>query len=611
MLRTKKLLLQFMIATLLVFGAATGVYPAPYTYAEAATLTPGLKADKAVLYVGYNDYFLQLKNIAGNATIAYKSSNSKIAKVTKNGMISPIAKGSATILATVKQNHKSYTLKFTATVENPNITYIKKTDYLNVGDTYQYSAKANGMSEKITWSVSNTTVASISSTGKLKALTDGTVTVYAKAGKKVAACKVILGTNTLGTFSTNLVIDKATTIWINSSNESEKEQLSLDHAASGIAAYRWGSWSGSKKALIITPKKTGTDTITITSDSTKDRLVIKLTVAKASSKTALTAKQIYSKCIPATVEITVTTNSGEVQGSGFFLGGDRIITNYHVIEGASKIIVTTSDKKIYTVKNILGFDKTIDLAVLELKLKHTSLETGQKAAGGETIYTLGSPFGFNGTMTKGMVSTPSRVFDGVNYIQFDASISHGKSGGPLVNEYGEVIGINTMYYEGGQNLNFAISIKELQKINTNNPMTVAEYHKLYDEYWSQWFYNNMINEDTAASQNPYTSQTAYANYGIKGTIKASESADYYQFVVTEGGFLSGALQSDSAADMKNTAFSIYNDSGVLIYSALKDETTASQYIYQYLNPGRYIVKISLPVDYNGEDANYLFSLAYN
>ena len=611
MLKTKKILLQFMTAMMLVCSATTFTDISPYTIVEAATTAPSLKVDKATLYVGYKTYSIELKNLASNAKITYKSSNSKVAKVTSKGIISPEAKGTTTILATVTQNKKSYTLKFTATVENPNITYSKKTDYLNIGDTYQYSARANGMSDKITWSVSNTTVASISSTGKLKALTEGTVTVYAKAGGKVASYKVTIGANTLGTFSTNITIDETTTIWINTSNEDKDETLSVKSSVSGIATYRLGSWSDSKQALTIIPKKIGTDTITITSSSSNDRLVIKVKVIKASEKTELTSKQIYSKCVPNTVEITVTTDSGEVQGSGFFIGDGKLVTNYHVIKGASNIVVTTSTKKQYTITNILGFDAGIDLAVLELDIEHNSLDISQDVAGGETIYTLGSPYGLTGTMTKGMVSTPSRVIDGVRYIQIDASISHGNSGGPLVNEYGEVIGVNTMYYEGGQNLNFAVSIKELQKINTNEPMTVTEYHKLYSEYWSQWFYNNLISEDTTLSQNPYTSQTAYAGYGVKGTLKAAEPADYYQFVVTQGGFLSGTLQSDNITDMNNTAFSIYNDSGVLIYTALMDETTPSQYIYQYLNPGRYMVKISLPSEYSSTDVNYVFSLSYN
>jgi hypothetical protein len=600
-----------MTAMLLVFSATTFTDISPYAMVEAATPAPSLKVDKATLYVGYKTHIIQFKNLASNAKITYKSSNSKVAKVTGKGIISPVAKGTTTILTTVTQNKKSYTFKFTAIVFNPNITYRQKTDYLNIGDTYQFAASANGISDKIIWSVSNTNVASISSTGKLKALKEGTVTIYAKAGSKAAACKVVIGTNSLGTFSTDITIDETTTIWINSSNEDEDEALSVDPTVTGIATYRLGSWSNSKQSLTIIPKKVGTDTITITSSSSKDRLVIKVTVVKASKKTILSSKQIYSKCVPNTVEIRATTDAGEVQGSGFFIENGKLVTNYHVIEGASDIVVTTSNKKQYTIKNILGFNADIDLAVLELNINHNSLEICQKVAGGETVYALGSPFGFNGTMTKGMVSTPSRVIDGVRYIQIDASISHGNSGGPLINEYGEVIGINTMYYEGGQNLNFAVSIKELQKINTNEPITVTEYYKLYDEYWSQWFYNNIITEDTTMSQNPYTSQTAFSGYGIKGILGATESADYYQFIVTQEGFLSGSLQSDSITDMKNTTFSIYNDSGVLIYTALKDETTPSQYIYQYLNPGRYIVKLSLPNEYSGGDTNYLFSLSYN
>ena len=83
---------------------------------------------------------------------------------------------------------------------------------------------------------------------------------------------------------------------------------------------------------------------------------------------------------------------------------------------------------------------------------------------GDTIYAFGSPIGFTSTLSQGIISSADREVDGRLCVQHDASITHGNSGSPLINEFGEVIGVNTFTYEDSQNLNFAVAISELDNL---------------------------------------------------------------------------------------------------------------------------------------------------
>lgn len=584
---------------------------APYSVVEAAIKAPTLKSDKKTLYIGYDTYKIEFKDLQKSSKLTYISSNSKVATVSSKGVVKPIAKGSSLITIVVKQGTKTYHLKLTTTVQNPTVKLTQTTDYLNIGDTFLFKATVEGMKASINWKVSNSSIININSNGNITAISAGKAMIYAEAGGKVVKQEVTVGTNTLGTLTTNVTLYETTTIWINSDSEDAKELLTLDKTSSKVATYKLGIKSGTKHPIKITPSSVGTDTLTITSSSTGDRLINHVTVVDKPIHTALTSTSIYSKCVPNTVEVGVTSDNGDVLGSGFFIGDGRIVTNYHVIKGASKIVVTTSDKKQYEITHILGYDETLDLAILELNIDHDYLIQDQNIAGGEDIYTFGSPLGLSGTMTKGMVSTASRVLDSVEYIQIDASISHGNSGGPLVNEYGEVVGVNTMYIDGGQNLNFAISIKELQKINTNSPETVAEYHQKYEDYVAAWFKANIIKEDPTVSQKTDTCQEIPFGYGVQGTIQASENGDCYYINVPVAGKLVGVINSDNITDLKNTYFDLWTYSGDYIGGCTENENTLSQYMEHDIKAGEYIIFISLTKGYSGSDINYLFTLFFN
>ena len=161
-------------------------------------------------------------------------------------------------------------------------------------------------------------------------------------------------------------------------------------------------------------------------------------------------------------------------GSGFFIDGDgSILTNNHVVENASKIVVKLSDDQEYEAK-IVGRDPKTDIAIIKIdskpNLPAASLGDSDKLEVGEWVVAIGNPFGLDSTVTSGIVSAKGRhigqgPYD--NFIQTDASINPGNSGGPLINLRGEVIGINTAIFSrtgGNIGIGFAIPINLVKEL---------------------------------------------------------------------------------------------------------------------------------------------------
>jgi serine protease Do len=152
-------------------------------------------------------------------------------------------------------------------------------------------------------------------------------------------------------------------------------------------------------------------------------------------------------------------------GSGFIISKDGyIVTNNHVVEGATEVTVTLANKKEYTAK-IIGRDPKTDVAVVKIEPKEpltvASLGDSDQLRVGEWVVAVGNPFGLSNTVTKGIVSAKNRVIGAGPYddfIQTDAPINPGNSGGPLFNLKGEVVGINTAIVPNGQGIGFAVAV---------------------------------------------------------------------------------------------------------------------------------------------------------
>ena len=194
-----------------------------------------------------------------------------------------------------------------------------------------------------------------------------------------------------------------------------------------------------------------------------------------------TATELFNQSVKYVGEIVTYDKSGDeyALGTGFVCSEDgRIITNYHVIDGAYSAKITI-DGKTYNIASVLAYDADIDLAVLKIKASGLSYATICKKAisVGATVYAIGSSRGMTNTYSQGIVTYADRMLDGISYVQHDASITHGNSGGPLINIYGEVVGINTWGVDDSQNLNFAVFAKELDNLTFGTPLTMAEFYE--------------------------------------------------------------------------------------------------------------------------------------
>ena len=181
-------------------------------------------------------------------------------------------------------------------------------------------------------------------------------------------------------------------------------------------------------------------------------------------------------------------NSGKPQeadrgvGSGFIIESNGLIlTNAHVVEGATTIYVTLTDKREFKAK-LLGMDKRTDVAVVKIEardLPKLPLGDSSKVRVGEWVLAIGSPFGLENTVTAGIVSAKSRdTGDYLPFIQTDVAVNPGNSGGPLLNTAGQVIGINSQIFSrsgGYMGISFAIPIDEAMRVaeqlRTNGKMT--------------------------------------------------------------------------------------------------------------------------------------------
>jgi putative serine protease PepD len=211
----------------------------------------------------------------------------------------------------------------------------------------------------------------------------------------------------------------------------------------------------------------------------------------ADTKT-MSVNGVYRKAGPGVVEITTTTSSGssnspfpfggsgqsQAQGSGFVYDSNGyIVTNDHVVQGATKVSVTFADGSKYSAK-VVGTDPSTDLAVLKVdapssKLHPLSLGDSSNLEVGDGVVAIGSPFGLDETVTSGIVSALGRDISALNNytisgaIQTDAAINHGNSGGPLLNMEGQVVGVTSQIESdggGNEGVGFAVPSNTISQV---------------------------------------------------------------------------------------------------------------------------------------------------
>lgn len=209
-----------------------------------------------------------------------------------------------------------------------------------------------------------------------------------------------------------------------------------------------------------------------------------MTVTAQWNKVEMSSTDLAEYVQARTVTVNVDTLTGySASGSGFFIDDQgTIVTNYHVIDSAISMSVEVSDGGSYPVQKIIDFSELYDLAILKIDISENPyLEiSADNAKTGEQVYAVGSALGtLTGTFTAGTVSSTARTVGKIDCIQMDAAISSGNSGGPLVNVYGDVVGINTYSYINGENLNLAIKPATLDNLILDKNYTINDYKEWY------------------------------------------------------------------------------------------------------------------------------------
>jgi S1-C subfamily serine protease len=182
---------------------------------------------------------------------------------------------------------------------------------------------------------------------------------------------------------------------------------------------------------------------------------------------AVTPRQIAADAHAALLMVHAMSADGDTLGigSGFVVSADGMfVTNYHVIEEAERLSVSLLDGGKYDQVQLVAADPASDLALMKIpgvtSLRPLRMGSDLRMEVGDKVYVMGNPLGMGGTFSDGMVSG-LRPLEGVQMLQISAPISPGSSGGPVMNERGEVIGVATIMVMGGQNLNMAVPARYL------------------------------------------------------------------------------------------------------------------------------------------------------
>src|SRR5687767_13254582 len=315
--------------------------------------------------------------------------------------------------------------------------------------------------------------------------------------------------------------------------------------------------------------------------------------------------ELVRRIKPSAVAIETFDARGEKlsRGSGFFIDSDRIVTNRHVIEGAHRAEVHSSNGTVIPVKGVLAVDAEGDIALLKidpptpqvrpLPLDKTSPQEG------ESIVVIGNPLGLEGSVTNGIVSAVRDIPTFGRIIQITAAISSGSSGSPVVNMQGQVIGIATLQVTGGQSVNFAIPSERISQLQATTiislPELVANSGRNKRAKAVQFFRDGLsfLSKDDCEKALPYFQM-------------AVESDNQYAEAWAQSGFCneklgrhSEALEaSKKAVNLRPSAESYFNIG------------LASFYLKQYKDAAE-AYRQSIKIDpYNAADAHYALGLVY-
>src|SRR5688500_103699 len=316
--------------------------------------------------------------------------------------------------------------------------------------------------------------------------------------------------------------------------------------------------------------------------------------------------ELVRRIKPSAVAIETFDARGEKlsRGSGFFIDFDRIVTNRHVIEGAHRAEVHSSNGTVIPVKGVLAVDAEGDIALLKIDAPTTPIKPlpldKTSPQEGESVVVIGNPLGLEGSVTNGIVSAVRDIPTFGRIIQITAPISSGSSGSPVVNMQGQVIGIATLQITGGQSVNFAIPSERISQLQIASsmmslPELVANAGRNKRAKAVQFFRDGLsfLSKDDCEKALPYFE-------------KAVESDSNYAEAWAQSGFCNEKLgkhaealeASKKAVSLRPSAESYFNIG------------LASFYLKQY-REAEEAYRQAIRLDpYNAADAQYALGLVY-
>ena len=297
----------------------------------------------------------------------------------------------------------------------------------------------------------------------------------------------------------------------------------------------------------------------------------------------LTPAQVYAQNVESVVAINCTLSNGASSGSGFVMTEDGyVITNYHVVEGATKILVMMHDETEYEATYI-GGDQANDIALIKMEatgIRPVALGSSDNLIVGDQVVAIGNPLGeLASTLTVGYVSAKDRIVatDGsqINMLQTDAAINPGNSGGPLFNMNGEVIGITSAKYSGMTNsgatiegIGFAIPMDDV--------LGMLEDLKEYGYITGAYLGISVSDVDPEASKLYGLPMGALVHDVTKGSCAANAGMQKQDIIVNVGGHdvgnlndLSRALRKFEAGD--EITVTVYRNGGEVVLNVVLDE----------------------------------------
>jgi len=283
--------------------------------------------------------------------------------------------------------------------------------------------------------------------------------------------------------------------------------------------------------------------------------------------------ELVKRVKPSVVSIITYDSDGEplMTGSGFFIDPHKVVTNLHVIRGATKVVIKMLDGKgrTYPAAGLLAVDAEGDLALMRVEMPQDRARSIELAADlpdeGETIFVIGNPLKLEGSVSDGIVSAVREVPNVGHISQITAPISHGNSGSPVFNLQGQVLGVVTVKVTNGQNINLAIASARVREMHGENVRPFTELPARTKADLSESLYQNGLESLWLGN---YESALGYFQNAVnKNPRRADAWIQVGYCKVKQGKNLEAIRAYQRALELKPTAAAIHNRLGDAYYYA--------------------------------------------